>query len=416
MAEAWLSIIGIGEDGLDGLSGASRRALDAAEIVFGGPRHLALAGIDAALEDAAPPGPQARGRAWPVPFDVAPVLALRGRAVAVLASGDPFHFGAGGALAARLATDEWRAYPAPSVFSLAVARLGWRLEAVACLGLHAAPFSGLRPVLAPGARALCLVRDGAGAGALARWLTAQGFGASRLWVLEALGGPRERRRETRADAFALHDVAAPAAVAVEAEGRAEAEGSEDAAAPSRAFGLPDALFAHDGQITKRAVRALTLSALAPCAGETLWDIGAGSGSVAIEWARAAPGALAFGVEADPARAARARENAARLGVAARLRVIAGRAPEALAGLPPPDAVFIGGGASQALLAAVWARIPPGARLVVNAVTLETEALLAAWSADKGGAMTRIEIAQAAPLGARRGWRAAMPIVQWRVTR
>ncbi|NHX27184.1 precorrin-6y C5,15-methyltransferase (decarboxylating) subunit CbiE, partial [Escherichia coli] len=298
----WLSLIGITEDGLPGLSDASRRALAEAEIVFGGPRHLDLAG----LAD--------RGRAWPVPFSVEPVLAERGRKVAVLVSGDPFWHGAGGSLAAHLAPGEWRAFPAPSTFSLAAARLGWRIETTVCIGLHAAPFERLVPVLAPGRQVICLLRDGSAAGDLARWLTARGFGPSKLHVLECLGGPRERLRQTRAQDFALPDVAAPVAVAITAAG---------APGLPRASGLPDDMFTHDGQITKRPVRALTLSALAPRAGELLWDIGGGSGSVSVEWALAAPGGRAITIEPRADRCANIRANAVAFGLDHRIEVIHG---------------------------------------------------------------------------------------------
>lgn len=390
--------MGLGEDGPAGLSPASRDALKEAEIVTGAARHLAL------LPDVA-----AERREWPVPFadGIAGLHALRGRRVVMLASGDPFWFGAGSVVARQLAAGEWRALPGPSTFSLAAARLGWPLETTRCLGLHAAPLARLRPHLAPGVRALVLLRDGAAVGALADWLTGLGFGPSRLWVLEALGGPRERVRAATAAEYALADVAHPVAVGVEIAGTG--------AALSVSAGLPDAVFAHDGQITKRPVRALTLSALAPRPGETLWDIGAGSGSVSIEWLLAHPATEAVAIEADEARAARARENADALG-ADRLRVITGRAPDALKDLPSPEAVFIGGGLSQALLTALWDRLGPGTRVVANAVTLESEALLAEWHARAGGSLMRVELAQAAPLGTRRGWQAAYPVVQWSVVR
>ena len=394
MAESvspWLTLIGIGEDGLAGLSDASRAALDAAEIVFGGPRHLALAGVGA------------RGRAWPVPFSTAPVLAARGRQVAVLASNDPFWFGAGGALVPDLAIGEWRSYPAPSTFALAANRLGWRLEETRCLGLHAAPYARLIADLAPGARLICTLRDGAAAGELAAWLVAQGFGGSRLWLLEALGGPRERVRQAQAEGFALTEIAAPVAVAIAAQG---------GPGLARVPGLPDASFAHDGQITRAPVRALTLSALAPRAGARLWDIGAGSGSVSVEWCLA--GGVASAIEARADRVANIRANIAGFGISHRMVVIEGSAPAALAGLAAPDAVFIGGGANQALLDTLWGMLPEGVRLVANAVTLETESLLGAWQAQKGGHLMRIELAEVGPLGRMRGWVAGRPVVQWSV--
>ena len=392
MSDPWLTIIGITEDGPDGLPGASLRALAAAEVVFGGPRHLALAGVGA------------RGRAWPVPFDLAPLLELRGRRVAALVSGDPFWCGAGGGIAAALERHEWHALPAPGVLSLAAARLGWRLEEVETLGLHAAPFARLRPHLARGCRIIATLRDGDAPAALARWLVEQGAGAARLTVLERLGGPSEQVRSTRADGFAL-TCAAPVAVAI------------DGADLPRGFGLPavpgraDGLFTHDGQITKSPIRALTLAALAPRAGEVLWDIGGGSGSVAVEWALA--GGRAVTVEPRADRIATIRANIDAFGLGGRVTVIEGSAPEAL---PPgtPDAVFVGGGASQALLEALWARLPSGARLVANAVTLETESLLTRWHADRGGRLLRIDLAEAAPLGRMRGWTPARPIVQWSV--
>lgn len=390
-----MTIVGLGEDGLNGLTGASRAALDRAEVIFGGPRHLELAQAGD------------RGRPWPVPFSVQPVLDLRGHPVAVLASGDPFWHGVGGTLAPHLARDEWRAFPAPSTFSLIAARLGWRLEETLCLGLHAAPFARLVPLLAPGVRAICLMRDGAAVVLLAEWLILQGFGPSNLTVLEALGGSRERIRSTTADAFALSDIAAPVAVAIEAQGTPGLP---------RSSGLPDALFAHDGQITKRPVRALTLSALAPRPGELLWDIGAGSGSVSVEWALSAPGARAIAIEPRTDRAGNIRTNAERFGLTHRIEVIEGRAPDALRILPSPDCVFVGGGGSEALLQWLWARLSPGTRLVANAVTLETEALLSKWHADKGGDLLRVELSEAAPLGRMRGWDRARPVTQWSVAR
>lgn len=390
--------MGLGEDGPDGLPPASRHVLEAADLVAGAARHHALL-----------PDLDAERLVWPVPFaDGIPLLlAQRDRRVAVLVSGDPFWFGAGTVLARHLAPGEWRALPAPSTFGLAASRLGWALEEVTCLGLHAAPLSRLRPHLAPGARLLVLLRDGAAVTDLAALLRAQGWGASRLHVLEALGGPRERVRQVQAAGYSLDDVAHPVAVGLEVAG-------EGRALP-RASGLPDELFDHDGQITKRPVRALALSALAPRPGALLWDIGAGAGSVAIEWLLAHPACAAIAFEADPARAARARGNATALGVD-RLQLVEGRAPEVLAGQPAPDAVFIGGGLSEALLQALWDRLAPATRVVAHAVTLESEALLADWQGRAGGSLLRIELAEAAALGRRRGWKAAWPVVQWSVRR
>lgn len=394
----WLTIVGLGEDGADGLSAAARAAIAAADVVTGAARHLALL-----------PDLTAEVLEWPVPFaeGIPRLLALRGRQVVMLASGDPFWFGAGTSVTRHLEPGEWRALPAPSTFGLAAARLGWALEATVCLGLHAAPLARLRPHLAPGVRALVLLRDGAAVAELAAWLSGAGFGASAMTVLEALGGPRERVRRTSAAGFDLTDAAHPVAVGLEPAG----DGSVITAAAGRA----DTLFDHDGQITKRPVRALTLSALGPRPGERLWDIGAGSGSVSIEWLLAHPTTQATAVEADPARAARVRANADRLGTD-RLQLVQGRAPDALEGLPVPDAVFVGGGLSDALLVHLWERLPAGCRVVANAVTLESEALLASWHARAGGSLLRIELAEASPLGGRRGWKSAYPVVQWSAVR
>lgn len=390
--------MGLGEDGLNGLGKASRDALSQAEIVMGAARHLALL-PDLACEMVE----------WPVPFadGIPQLLGWRGARVVALASGDPFWFGAGTSITRHLAPDEWVALPAPSSFALAASRLGWPLERVVCLGLHAAPLSRLRPHLAPGARLIVLLRNGAAVSEAAANLTQLGFGDSRLHVLEALGGPRERVRQVMADHYGLEDVAHPVALGLEVAGKGAVLGC----APGRA----EAIFAHDGQITKRAVRAVTLAALAPYPGARLWDIGTGSGSVAIEWLLAHPRNTAIGFEADPLRADRARLNARDLGVD-HLQVFATRAPEGLADQPPPDAVFIGGGLSEDLLTALWQVLPDGVRVVANAVTLESEALLSQWQARAGGTLTRLELAQAGALGRKRGWQSAYPIVQWSTLR
>ncbi|MDA9503014.1 precorrin-6y C5,15-methyltransferase (decarboxylating) subunit CbiE [Bradyrhizobium sp. CCBAU 11357] len=393
MSDPWLTIIGIGEDGLAGLSEASRKALAKAETVFGGERHLALAGVGS------------RGRPWPVPFDANVVLSCRARPTVVLASGDPFWHGAGTSLAEKLGANEWIAHPAPSTFSLAAARLGWRLEATTCIGLHAAPFERLVPHLVRDAHIICLMRDAAAVGDLAKWLTERGWGASLMWTLEALGGPREYTDQHRVDLFAEEVAADLVAVAVWARG---AQGIP------RSSGLPDDLFVHDGQITKRPVRALALSALAPRSGERLWDLGAGSGSISVEWTLC--GGTAIAVEAREDRAANIRKNAAAFGLAHRITVVTGRAPEALVGLEAPDAVFIGGGLDEVLFDAIWTRLSPGARLVAHAVTLETEALLGELHQRHGGELTRVEISQVAPLGRYRSWEPARPVVQWSAMR
>lgn len=363
---------------------------------MGAKRHLALL-----------PGMTAETIEWPVPFaDGLPILqGLRGRQVVVLASGDPFWFGAGSVIVRDLDAEEWQALPGPSTFSLAAARVGWPLEKTLCLGLHAAPFSRLKSHLAPGVKAILLLRDGEAVSDLARYLRDEGFGASDLTVLEAVGGPRERITKTKADKVPDAMFAHLVAAAVEFAGAG--------ATLPRASGLEDGVFETDGQITKRPVRALALSALAPKPFETLWDIGGGSGSVAIEWLLAHPTTEAVSIEPRPDRAARIRKNADRLGVD-RLHMVEGKAPAALDDLPKPQAVFIGGGLSEDLLTDLTSGLSPGTRLVAHAVTLESEALLSAWSARIGGDLLRIELSEAAPLGSKHGWKAAYPIVQWRV--
>lgn len=391
MGKPWVTIIGLNEDGLAGLSLASRQAIEQAEIIFGAPRHLALAGVS--------------GREWGVPFSVEPVMAERGRRVVVLASGDPFWYGAGGSLMGHLAQGEWVSHPVPSTFALAANRLGWRMEETISLGLHAAPMARLQPVLARGQRLVCLLRDGDAVREVCAYLAAQGFGASAVTVLEALGGAKERITNCIAqDLSGRFD--APVAVAIECVGQGM----------PRASGLPDDLFAHDGQITKRPIRALTLSALAPRGGEVLWDLGAGSGSVSIEFLLAAPASIAHAVEADATRAERALGNAEGFGLGHRWHLHQGKALNVIGQLPVPDVVFVGGGADAALCAALWARLPKGARLVMNAVTLESEALLYACHAKHGGDLWRFDVAQATALGAKQGWQASRPVVQWSVTR
>jgi precorrin-6B C5,15-methyltransferase / cobalt-precorrin-6B C5,C15-methyltransferase len=392
----WLSIVGIGEDGIEGLTPIARGLIQAAEIVFGGGRHLALA------------APLIRGdtRPWQNPFErsIDDLSAQRGRDVCVLASGDPFVHGVGSVLLRHIDPRETVAVPAPSTFSLAVARLGWALPETTQLSLHARSLDLIRPHLQPGARVLALTSDGEGPAALARLLSEIGFGNSRLTVLEALGGPRERVRATTAADFDLGDVGPLNAVAI------EVEASPGARVLARAPGLPDALFEHDGQITKREIRAITLAALSPRRGELLWDVGAGAGSVAIEWMLADPSLRAIAIEARSDRASRIRRNAAAFGVPG-LEVIEGVAPAALEGLAQPDAIFIGGGARGVLDPAVRA-LRPGGRLVVNAVTIETEALLMARRPALGGELTRVAITRVESIGGREGWRPALPVTQW----
>lgn len=401
-SQRWLSIVGIGEDGLDGLGNAARALIESASIVFGGERHLALA---AALI-------RGERRSWSRPFaqSIDEVVAHRGQSVCVLASGDPFFHGVGSLLAARVPREEMQVIPAVSAFSLAAARVAWALPQTELLSLCGRSLDYVRPHLHPGSRILALMSDQHAPALLARLLCELGFGRSQLTVLEALGGPRELIRSTRADAFALDPVDPLNTVAI------EVVADIGARILSRCAGLADELYEHDGQITKREVRALTLSALAPRRGEHLWDIGAGSGSVSIEWLLADGSLSATAVEQHAERAARARRNASTFGVP-HLRILEGAAPEALDGLATPDAVFIGGGATRpGLIERVQSALRPAGRLVINAVTLETEALLLQCQARDGGSLTRIDIARASGIGGDgahlSAWRPAMPICQW----
>jgi precorrin-6Y C5,15-methyltransferase (decarboxylating) len=395
---SWLTIIGIGEDGLAGLGKAARTALGEAEFVFGGARHLELA------TDAITGVPQP----WrsPLSESIAAIVALKGRRVCVLASGDPFHFGIGATLSRHVDASQMQVFPQPSAFSLAAARLGWPLQEVVTLSLHGRPLDLVRPHLHPGARILALTSDENSPATLARLLTQAGFGISIITVLEALGGASETVRSQVAMQFDL-DAVDPlniCAISVVALPGARIL----PLTPGRA----DALFEHDGQITKREIRAITLAALAPRRGELLWDIGAGSGSVAIEWLLADSSLAAIAVEADPERAARISRNAAACGVPG-LQSVTGSAPEALAGLAPPHAIFIGGGGSDpGVLDAAIAALRPGGRLVANGVTTQMEALLLARHAAQGGSLTRIGLTRAEAIGSMTGWRPAMPITQW----
>jgi precorrin-6B C5,15-methyltransferase / cobalt-precorrin-6B C5,C15-methyltransferase len=399
--DRWLAVVGIGEDGIDGLSPAARRLVAQAAFVVGGRRHLALAG---------PLG--AETMIWPSPIENAldALEARRGRAVCVLASGDPFFFGVGAMLMRRFAAEDMIAIPAPSAFALAAARLGWSEQDCAMVTLHGRPLEAIIPHLQDGARILALSWDDATPAKLAALLAARGMGRSKLTVLEAMGGAHERVRASEARSFALDNIAALNTIAL------EAVADRGARVLPRAGGLPDDWFEHDGQITKREIRAVTLSALAPRRGENLWDVGSGSGSVAIEWMLADPANRAAAIEARHDRAARIARNALSLGVPG-LSVVAGEAPQAFADLAQPDAVFIGGGAStpQMIERAIDA-LMPGGRLVVNAVTLETQAACVDWRARHGGELIQIALAHAEPLGRFSGWRAAMPVVQWRLVK
>jgi precorrin-6Y C5,15-methyltransferase (decarboxylating) len=393
----WLTILGIGEDGVDGLSAAARGLLAGAEAVFGGARHLALAAGH--FRGEARPWPSPMREAWPE------LLARRGRPVAVLASGDPFCFGVGGSLARLVPAAEIACIPAPSAFSLACARLGWPLQETTTLSFCGRPLEPLLPLLQPGTRILALSADASTPATVAALLCRHGFGPSRLHLLEALGGPREAIRTATAEAFALTpDPLNLLALEV-------VPGPEARIIPLTP-GLPEEAFEHDGQITRREVRAITLAALAPRQGELLWDIGAGSGSVGIEWLLRHPANRAVALEPRADRAARAARNALSLGVPG-LRLVQAAAPEGLRDLPVPDAVFLGGGAGRpGVLDAAWAALRPGGRLVANAVTIETEAVLIAAHGRLGGSLTRIGVERLDQVGSLHGYRPAMTVTQF----
>lgn len=390
---AWLTLVGIGEDGYAGLGKAARRALLGAGCIVGAPRQLELL----------PHCLTAAREAWPSPFSLEPVLARRGTPVCVLASGDPLFYGVGASLARQLPTGELRVFSAPSSVSLAAARLGWPLQEVTVLSLVARPLAALQAPIFPGARLLVLSNDGDSPAAVAELLRERGFGPSRMTVLEHLGGDQERRIDGLASDWALPRAADLNLLAIECVAAAEAR------LLPLTPGLPDDAYQHDGQLTKRDVRSITLARLAPQPGELLWDVGAGCGSIGIEWMRAHPSCRALAIEADAGRQAHIQHNRDALGVPG-LQLVAGRAPEALAGLAAPDAIFIGGGVTiPGVLEQCWASLKPGGRLVANAVTLQSEAALVAWREQVGGELTRISVAQAQPLGGFDTWRSALPI-------
>ena len=399
--ERWLGLVGIGEDGFDGLTPAARRLVAQAVFVVGGRRHLALAG-----------SLKAETLAWPSPIENAldAIEAHRDRAVCVLASGDPFFFGVGAMLMRRFPVDEMVCVPAPSAFALAAGRLGWTQQDCALVSLHGRPLEAIIPHLYNGARILALSWDHATPPKLAALITARGMGRSKLTICEAIGGPRERIRTAEAKGFALGDIADLNTIAL------EVIADLGARILPRVAGLPDDWFEHDGQITKREVRAMTLSQLAPGRGELLWDVGSGSGSIAIEWMLADPANKAVAIEIRHDRAERIARNALSFG-APDLSVITGEAPRAFGDLATPDAIFIGGGASApGMIERAYDALCSGGRLIVNAVTLETQAACIDWRARFGGELAQIAVAHAEPVGRYSGWRAAMPIVQWRLVK
>ncbi|AXS39126.1 precorrin-6y C5,15-methyltransferase (decarboxylating) subunit CbiE [Breoghania sp. L-A4] len=394
----WLTLVGIAEDGF--LSDAARAALEAAEVVYGGARHFEI------VENLG-----GKQKTWPSPFSAVyeELDALRGRPVAVLATGDPQWYGIGATLARHFDAGEMRVLPAPSAFQLAAARLRWPLQDVETISLHGRPVETLRGFLAPGVRIIALTSNGDTVREVADILTADGYGGSRLVALEHMGGDRERIVEATARAW-RETIADFNTLAI------DCLADPGLAVRPRVPGLPDEAFRHDGKMTKREVRAVTLARLQPVPGALLWDIGAGCGSVAIEWMRAARNAHAVAIEPLAERRAMMAENALALGVPG-LEIREGAAPDALDSLPAPDAIFIGGGlTAEGVFEAAWAALKPGGRLVANAVTLESEARLLALHRRHGGALTRIAISRASPVGGLTGWRPMMPVTQWAITK
>ncbi|AVT35912.1 precorrin-6y C5,15-methyltransferase (decarboxylating) subunit CbiE [Plantactinospora sp. BB1] len=429
-ARAGLTVVGIGADGWAGLGDAGRRALQDAEVVLGGRRQL----------DLLPAELRAERVSWPSPLLPALPGLLDGyadRRLAVLASGDPMWFGIGVRIVELVGPDRVQVLPHPSSISLACARLGWPVERVAVVSAVGRDLARVRRVLAPGRRILVLSADASTPSALAALLTDAGYGASRLVVLSSLGtgrkpqldgtgrepqldgggqepqldgGGRERRLDGTAEEWS-HPPGDPLNVVA-----VHATAGPDAVLRSTVPGLPDEAYAHDGALTKREARALALARLAPAPDELLWDVGAGSGSIGIEWLRAEPNARAVAVEARADRAERIVGNASALGVP-ELAVVVGRAPAVLAGLPTPAAVFVGGGlAADGLLDACWAALAPGGRLVAHAVTIEGERELTIRADRLGGDLTRLGVERAAPLGGFTAWKPARALVQWAVVK
>jgi precorrin-6Y C5,15-methyltransferase (decarboxylating) len=396
---AWLSVIGVGADGLSGLSPAAQAIVSSAEVLVGGTRHLAMV------------NGSAERLTWETPLSrtVDAIAARRGRRVVVLATGDPMWFGIGVTLARRFAREEIAILPHLSAFSLASARMGWPLAETETVTLHGRPLDLLALHLAPEARLLLLSENGETPARVAAYLRDRGWGGSAITVLENLGAADERCVSGSAAQWNAGPCADLNTIAV------ECVASAGARVLSRAPGLPDDAFVHDGQLTKREVRAATLAALTPLRGQLLWDVGAGGGSIGIEWMRAARGGRAIAIEHEPARQALIAQNAAALGVPT-LRVVAGAAPEALSGLERPDAVFVGGGLSDAVLESCWSALKPSGRLVANAVTLSGETCLLAAHARHGGELTRIAVSRAGALGSREAWRPLLPVTQWSATK
>lgn len=401
----WLTIIGIGDNGLESLTPEAQAIVWQAETLVIGER------LDAVIDGSSLPDLK-RILTWGAGFreTLAEILKLRGTPVTVLATGDPMHFGIGATLRRYVAAEEMFVLPSPSAFSLAASRLGWPLQSVTQISLHGRPLAFLNRHVMPRARILALTSDASTVQAAAVLLAERGFGASVLHVLEHMGGTKERllRMTALEMAETCPVISDFNTLAIDCA----ADGPLLAPVP----GLPDEAFRHDGQLTKREIRAATLAQLSPFPNALLWDVGAGCGSIAIEWMRSGMGTKAIAIEPKPERVAMIRANAETLGVPD-LEIVEGHAPEALAGLKRPDVIFIGGGISgEGLFEACWAALGVGGLLVANAVTIEGEARLADLRGQHGGELVRIQVARAAPVGRFCGWKSLMPVTMWTVVK
>lgn len=394
MTAPWLNIVGIGEDGTDGLSPAALALVETAEIIIGGDRHHTLA-----------PNVHAERLAWPSPFDVMidTIRAQKGKRVVVLVTGDPLWYSVGARILKSIPADEITFHPQLSAFQLAAARMGWSLADIETLTVHGRAVEQIVSYFAPGARLLVLTKDASSITDIATLLCDRGYAGSVLTVLEALGGPKERCVNMTAET-AHAEVSNFQTLAV------ECVAGVDAIVLPRT-GLPDDAFAHDGKMTKRAVRALALSKLVPLRGQMLWDIGCGCGSIGIEWMRGAPEAQAIGFDPNADRRALAAQNALVLGTP-KLQLVGGTAPDCLEGQPAPDAVFFGGGISFAAIDASIDALNPFGRVVAHAVTMESEQVIVAACEKYGGELQRVHVETLSPVGPYRGWKPAMPVVQW----
>ncbi len=400
MATPWLDIVGIGEDGIDGLSPSAREKLARADVIIGGDRHHDLAQKS-----------NAKRIKWPSPFDamIETIRSHKGQNLVVLVTGDPLWYSVGARIIKSIPANEVTFHPQLSAFQWAAARMGWSLADSDTLTIHGRADSQILPYLAPNVRLLVLTQNSESPAIVANLLADRGFGESRMTVLTALGGEREQRFDGIAENWNqpvpnFHTLAI------------ECKTGKNAVWYPRTGGLPDDAFISDGQITKQDVRAATLAKLAPYPDAVLWDVGAGCGSVSVEWMRGARGALSIAIESKAQRVAMITHNTQQLGVE-KMHIIHGTAPAGLHDLLRPDAVFIGGGLmTDGVFDTCWRALRPGGRLVANAVTLESEAKLIELHQQYGGELTRLSVQKAEPVGPYRGWRAAMPVTQWSVVK